>query len=142
MNKLKMNSRRQVFQKFGKNLVIKYLDSKGKECKKSFKLQETLSRISKFSTDPADPFTSFYFNLRTKDNLGASCRICDSSVNVEMHHVRALRTGVTKNDFTCIMRQMNRKQIPVCRACHKNIHSGRYDGINLKKLADLVKERK
>jgi hypothetical protein len=40
MNKLKLNSRRQVFQKFGSELTIVYKDGKGKEKKMSLSLQK------------------------------------------------------------------------------------------------------
>jgi predicted HNH restriction endonuclease len=32
------------------------------------------------------------------------------------------------------MKQLNRKQIPVCKNCHIKIHSGKYDGIALNKI--------
>ena len=34
------------------------------------------------------------------------------------------------------MAAINRKQIPLCMDCHLKVHSGRYDGISLKKLND------
>jgi len=33
------------------------------------------------------------------------------------------------------MRALNRKQVPVCSACHDKIHRGEYDGISMKDLA-------
>ena len=50
-----------------------------------------------------------------------------------MHHVKHIRKGKTEG-FTQIMKQLNRKQIPVCLSCHAKIHSGKYDGIALNKL--------
>lgn len=50
-----------------------------------------------------------------------------------MHHVKHIRKGEVKG-FTQIMKQLNRKQIPVCRPCLMNINSGKYDGIALNKL--------
>ena len=29
----------------------------------------------------------------------------------------------------------NRKQIPLCKSCHKQVHAGKYHGIALKKIA-------
>ena len=34
------------------------------------------------------------------------------------------------------MNQLNRKQIPCCKQCHRNIHTGKYDGISLNDLYD------
>jgi hypothetical protein len=52
-----------------------------------------------------------------------------------MHHVRHVRKGEITG-FLQIMNQLNRKQIPCCKACHNNIHSGKYDGINLSDIYD------
>jgi len=52
-----------------------------------------------------------------------------------MHHVKHLRKEGTKpTGFQIIMSQLNRKQVPVCKACHNNIHAGKYDGVSLKEL--------
>lgn len=69
MNKLKINSRKQVFQKFGKNLGVNYKDLKGKDKRIEFKLMSPLVRINKFNTKPAIPFKTFYYNLWTRTLL-------------------------------------------------------------------------
>jgi len=58
-----------------------------------------------------------------------------------MHHVKHIRKGEVKG-FTQIMKQLNRKQIPVCRPCHMKIHSGKYDGIALNKKKQQTKLNK
>ena len=60
------------------------------------------------------------------------CIICGKINNVEMHHVKYIRKGEVKG-FTLIMKQLNRKQIPVCRHCLMKLNSGKYDGIALNK---------
>jgi hypothetical protein len=55
-----------------------------------------------------------------------------------MHHVRHIRKLSNKREatgFNRILRMLNRKQIPVCETCHRNIHRGEYDSL---KLADLT----
>ena len=69
MNKLKINSRKQVFQKFGKNLGVNYKDHKGKDKRIEFKLMSPLVRINQFNTKPAIPFKTFYYNLWTRTLL-------------------------------------------------------------------------
>lgn len=138
MNKLKLHSRRAVFQKFGKTLQTKYKDDKGKEKMVEFKLSKTLVRISKYNTQPAAPFEAFYYNIRTKSRIEELCRICGSSEQVEMHHVKGLKDGKTSNTFKKIMSNLNRLQIPVCRICHKRIHRGEYDDIRLNKLTSWL----
>ena len=69
--------------------------------------------------------------------LGKPCCICGSLEQVEMHHVRHIRKmGQRKaTGFTAVLRALNRKQIPACKSCHKQIHRGAYDGISLSNLA-------
>jgi hypothetical protein len=33
-----------------------------------------------------------------------------------------------------VLAAVRRKQIPVCRTCHRKIHGGEYDGVRLKDL--------
>ena len=52
-----------------------------------------------------------------------------------MHHVKHIRNGTEKpTGFQSIMAKLNRKQVPVCPTCHKNIHAGKYDGASLDEL--------
>lgn len=50
-----------------------------------------------------------------------------------MHHVKHIRKGEVKG-FTLIMKQLNRKKIPVCRPCIMKMNSGKYDGIARNRL--------
>ena len=58
-----------------------------------------------------------------------------------MHHVKHIRKGKVTG-FTQIMKQLNRKQIPVCYSCHLKIHAGTYDGVALNKLRKVEKSVK
>lgn len=66
MNKLRLNSRRQIFNKFGNNLKIELNVPEGKVSKYykkefvEFKLKPTLTRTEKFYTKPVIPFESLY----------------------------------------------------------------------------------
>ena len=75
--------------------------------------------------------------LRTRSKLGFDCCICGESKGVEMHHVRHVREMSDKKakGFMRVMAILNRKQIPVCKQCHRKIHSGAYDGLRLEDLA-------
>jgi predicted HNH restriction endonuclease len=56
--------------------------------------------------------------------------------DIEMHHIRHIRKGKKTNQYLkSIMSQLNRKQIPTCKECHKKIHRGEYDGLKLSDLA-------
>jgi len=75
--------------------------------------------------------------LRTRSKLGWTCCVCNADQQVVMHHVRHIRKMTNKHakGFTRVMAALNRKQIPVCRECHRRIHNGSYDGLKLSDLA-------
>jgi hypothetical protein len=50
-----------------------------------------------------------------------------------MHHVKHIKKKGEVKGFKKIMKQLNRKQIPVCRPCMMKFNSGKDDGIALKK---------
>ena len=62
--------------------------------------------------------------------LADECELCGSSVDVEVHHVRALRDLNVKGQgekplWVQVMAARKRKTLVVCRTCHMNIHHGR-----------------
>jgi len=81
-----------------------------------------------------DPFKirTFY---RTTFKLYSLCCICGNNSNIQMHHINSIKSITHKNkDFNLILKQLNRKQIPVCQTCHTSITHGRYSGISIKDL--------
>lgn len=59
-----------------------------------------------------------------------------SGNRIEMHHLKHVKKGKISG-FAKVMRDLNRKTIPVCRFCHQKIHKGTYDGKLLKDLFDI-----
>jgi hypothetical protein len=52
-----------------------------------------------------------------------------------MHHIKSLKSIKDKTPtFNLILKQLNRKQVPVCHTCHVDITHGRYDGKSVKDL--------
>ncbi|WP_236601789.1 reverse transcriptase/maturase family protein [Ktedonobacter sp. SOSP1-52] len=133
-------SARQVFRKLGTSLTITVKAEDGKRDRhvsfflnKDWKKQRNGFQIS----DPSIDALRWSIRMRTRSKLGKPCCICNTSEQVEMHHVRHIRkTGGNKPvGFNAILRAMNRKQIPVCIMCHQKIHCGDYDGMRLSDLA-------
>ena len=94
------------------------------------------NRKYKKSTD--EDFFETKTNWRTAYKFNKFCVICESEENLEMHHVNPIRKAGIKNiGFNIIMSNINRKQIVICKECHKKIYSGQYDGIQLKKIAEI-----
>lgn len=84
-------------------------------------------------------------SMRSRSNLGRPCSIGGETMDMDrvqivMHHVRHIRKLSDKRQatgFNRILRMLNRKQIAVCKACHENIHSGKYDSLKLGDMAYL-----
>jgi group II intron reverse transcriptase/maturase len=68
--------------------------------------------------------------------LKDTCELCESSGNIEMHHVKKLR-DLEKNgrkekpEWMRRMIAMRRKTLAVCHECHTSIHLGTYNGKGL-----------
>jgi len=56
------------------------------------------------------------------------CSICGTTSNIEMHHRRSLKASVTDNTLKGIVKNLTRKQIPLCKECHFKVHAGSYSG--------------
>jgi len=72
-------------------------------------------------------------NWRSRRNLNTCCSICGTYKDVEMHHISAIRKGKVVG-FTQVLKSLNRKQIPLCKTHHRDVHNGKYDGIKLEEL--------
>jgi group II intron reverse transcriptase/maturase len=83
-----------------------------------------------------DPAKIKYYNIRSHFTLDLPCCVCGTDQNIEMHHIRHLRKDApgVNNRLKRLFLQMKRKQIPVCKPCHRAIHEGKYNGIKLGNL--------
>lgn len=82
-----------------------------------------------------NPFNFLTMDIRTINDFGKPCASCGSDENVEMHHLKHIRTiNVDLNPFDKLMAKINRKQIPLCHKCHREVHAGKYDGKSLRIL--------
>ena len=127
--KLKLGTKAKVFKRFGKDIAI--LDSNGKTL--ASMPNPSLANTFKFST------LTLLFDLKNLDGrsqavLDSPCTLCGTEIDVEMHHVRAIKdvSKQPKDFMTAMMSRMNRKQIPVCRPCHNRIHNGSVTKADLK----------
>jgi group II intron reverse transcriptase/maturase len=127
----------KIFDKYGRKINIK-----GENFSVAFwsppdwKRRPDLFMINEFvDTLPTEIFKA------AKSKLGYPCCVCGSDKSVSMHHVRHINNLMMraarrkKKGFIKIMGALNRKQIPVCKKCHSEIHAGNYDGLKLSDLA-------
>lgn len=135
--KLNLASRAAVFKVFGYDLTTK----DGKPMK--LKTLPSMVKTRKFnvSTNYSDPMAILKWKVETLSTLENECRICGLEEDIEMHHVKHLKKGISPNQkaFTKLMATLNRKQIPVCKECHLKIHKGVYDGLPLNALKQKKK---
>jgi len=129
-SKMKLKTKKKVFKKYGKDLKI--LNDKGKiitsyptvSYKRPRKIPNSVKRFEEDFIEKIDTRVN-----RGRKDLKGPCVVCGSSENIEVHHVRSLRKRPQKGNFLeDMMPKMNRKQVPLCKSCHLQVHSGRYDG--------------
>lgn len=132
----------KIFKKHGKSLKVKIPNTNKTisfPYKTSWKLSERKWLKGKMVSIP----THRYANLISRSSLGLPCAICDSDeYPVEMHHVKHVRKqGFRYKGFAQQMALLNRKQIPLCKNCHKKVHAGLYDGPSLTELQIRMRKR-
>lgn len=130
-SKMRLKTMRKVFRKYKKDLSVKGDNAKITSYPTpSYKRPKDVSnRIQRFDEDFIE---KLHYRLnRGRKDLDGICFICGTTENIEIHHVRALRKNgslIRKDFLSQMMSRINRKQIPVCTKCYKNIHFGKYDG--------------
>lgn len=81
-----------------------------------------------------------WVSLRTQASFAMPCANCGSDQNVHQHHIRQIRKTAFEllpdaMPYQKVMALRNRKQIPLCSNCHRNlVHAGQYSGYALLKL--------
>jgi len=140
-SKLRLGTISKTFRKFGVDLAIR--DGKG-EIIKSFSDKAFPRSATGFKTSVQNPEVA----LVTANKMvprsrrlfkHTPCFACGSDEEIEMHHLKHLRKvgeAPPKDYLSTIMRNMNRKQIPLCSTCHHLVHSGEYNQTKLNKLID------
>jgi len=69
---------------------------------------------------PFDPLSAVLYSGATED--------------IEMHHLRHLKNTKDKSTLIRIMSRIRRKTVPLCIPCHNKVHTGKYDGLNLREI--------
>jgi hypothetical protein len=131
----------KIVRKYGKTLIMK-VPHTDKTISFPFKTTWRIGERRWLIGKEVLPPTNRYTNLIAKSGLGLSCAVCDSGSDpVEMHHVKHVRKqGFRYKGFHQQMALLNRKQVPLCKACHKRVHAGLYDGPSLEILPIRIRK--
>jgi nicotine oxidoreductase len=141
----------KVFKKYGKPIEViienasdffkkkKYKKTKKVIFDKPENLQATYlnrkyARISINQVENKDPFIAVNWDIKETNVLDQPCLICESEVDVEMHHLRHLKDTKDESTLIKIMSKIHRKVVPLCRSCHMKVHQGKYVGLNLREI--------
>jgi hypothetical protein len=119
---------------YGKNIAITIYQAKTKKwVDLDFAWPKVTTKPNNFQCKyEADPMRIKDWKVSTLTALNQNCANCASFTNVEMHHVRHLKTmNVKLSPFDKMMASINRKQVPLCRRCHNIVHKGNYGGFSL-----------
>lgn len=152
MGSLKMTIRRKyklswrmVNQKWGRNVSIKKR-VKGIDKSQQFEFKELARKPMNFKISIKkweDPIRTKLWDISTISNIGELCANCGASENIEMHHLKHIKTINTKlNTFNKLLAKINRKQVPLCKDCHVRVHNGKHQGFSLKYLSLKSKREK
>ena len=129
----------KIFRKYGN--PITYRKSNGRNIQFFSQPMKQVKR-AEWTTDKIDQ-RPIWWPRKTKTRLLDNCVICGQTGRVEMHHVRHIRKrGQQVKGFKLYLAAINRKQIPVCRQCHRDIHNGKYDGPNLSTILEKIETAK
>ena len=129
----------KIFRKYGKDIT--FIKPNGRTI---HFFNEPLTQVKKAKIKGASVDSiALDWPRKTRTRLLDRCAICDDNDQVEMHHVRHIRKrGQRVKGFTLYLAAINRKQIPVCKQCHRDIHNGKYDGQSLASILEQIEASK
>ena len=115
--------RKKVFKEFGKNLEEPMIKLK-------LSIPDNLeSNLKNYNiTAKNEPLKILKWMVLNQNLMQGPCIGCGAASSIEIHHVKKFSKIVkVKNPFHIIMLKLRRKQLPVCKKCHKDIHNEIYD---------------
>ena len=138
--KFKLRTMRAAFTKFGPLLAS--TDNLGLNIPKSFKQLLDFNTRKGDVGDISEIIKGSWAAKTTESNLFKSCLLCGSNKRVEMHHIRSVKDVRAKwrsgnRTFEQWKGSVNRKQVPLCAYHHDNLHGGRLNYQDMKRIAEF-----
>lgn len=124
-----------LIQKYGPNFTCNFHTTAGVSKTVDFEFPKPVRNPMDFKTGGytfRDPLYAGLWTVRTVSNIGETCSSCGADSDIEMHHLKHIKTiNVKLNSFDQMLAKINRKQVPLCSSCHHKVHSGEYKGNTL-----------
>lgn len=140
--KFKLRHRSKVFKKFGKRLGSKNADGEVTVC---FNLPTTFKRTRTFlikEPKRVEEVLAKKWNIKfTESAIGKKCAVCQSSVSIEIHHMKRIKDLKKKAKFNFFKAQISaikRKQVPLCKEHHHKLHSNSFSELEKELFAKGV----
>ena len=126
--------RRECLDLYGPNTTISIRKRDGQLVHLDFPPPRLVRHPMNFQgSSSEDPTRIKDWRVSTLTALGQCCSNCGSRLNIEMHHLKHLKTmNAHLDSFGKAMARINRKQVSLCRPCHWKVHKGEYAGMSLK----------
>lgn len=132
-----------IIKKFGEDFNCNYTTTNTETKTVNFRYPKLIRQPMNFKTGSynfQDPLYAGLWNVRTITNIGQVCASCGSVENIEMHHLKHIRTiNIKLNSFDKMLAKINRKQVPLCITCHDKVHNAKYQGMSLKYIGKKSK---
>jgi group II intron reverse transcriptase/maturase len=121
-------------KKFGTDISLNILKRDGTKVILDFKLPVLRRTPDGFlTTTLRNPLKAKSWKIHSINALGQGCANCGIVRRVEMHHVKHIKTiNPRLSPFDQALARINRKQVPLCRACHLKVHLGTYKGASIR----------
>lgn len=138
--KYKLRTKRRVFTKFGR--LLGDTDTGAQlNIPTTLKVKHSYSGVN--SSDPQSNLKQSRYAKLTKSSLDRRCTICQTSKQVEMHHIRKvkdvkgkIRTG--NSTYAQWVGAYLRKQIPLCSYHHDLLHKGDLNYSDMTKIRSHI----
>jgi group II intron reverse transcriptase/maturase len=125
---------RECLRRYGPSVSLTIHKWNGKTVKLTFDCPPLRrSPMSFLGLSPEGDSLQVKWKVSTLTALGQCCANCGDTLHIEMHHLKHLRTLNLKLDsFGKMMARINRKQVPLCKPCHRRVHQGTSAGMSLR----------
>ena len=138
--KFKLKTLAKTFRKFGRDLT--YINEKGKKFTiyepNNLRIIDVNKRFNtKVNSDIDSILRKTWSNSMTQSQFDETCVLCDTSVNIEMHHIISVKNvRVKARTYAQWEGAFNRKSIPLCSNHHLAYHNGTLTKEEIQKIAE------